>query len=141
MPSRFIRLDTLEPVKPPVVLWGAEGRAVRVKRFALFTVSAQGRVPFLPVSANWAVRLVAESPQNARLARLAYLIARDGSTCFYCGNEIDPATVTIEHVVPKSCGGPDHASNLILACPCCNPAVGHMSVAEKFRYALERRTR
>jgi hypothetical protein len=136
---RHIRLDTLAPVQPSTLLWGAEGPAVKVRRFALHREQAPGRVAYLPISAQWAVRLVPDRPLDRRAARIAYLIARDGRACLYCGADIAPLDCSIEHLVPKSAGGPDHASNLALAHPSCNAAVGHMSAAEKLRFALARR--
>lgn len=143
---RFIRLDTLQPVTPSRLWWGADSKAVKVRRSALTLLESSGRVPFMEVSANWAVRVVPESPLDQRAARLAYLIARDGAVCFYCTRELDPRTegtkpngCTIEHVVALSAGGPDHASNLALSCPSCNAAAGHLSAVEKFRYALKMR--
>lgn len=62
------------------------------------------------------------------------LFARDGQFCWFC--EIgflsaDSAEITIEHLVPKAHGGPNHQSNLVLACQPCNREAGHLSVAEK----------
>lgn len=137
--SRFVRLDTLETVTPQEVLWGPPSGEVSVKRAHLSRREAEGRVPFLPVSARWAVRLVAALPLAARAARIAYLIARDGDGCLYCGRPIDPSACTVEHVVARAAGGPDHASNLALAHTECNAAAGHLSVAEKLRLAIRMR--
>lgn len=136
---RFVRLDTLETVTPQEVLWGAASREVSVKRAHLSRREAPDRVPFLPVSARWAVRLVAALPLAARAARIAYLIARDGDGCLYCGRPVDPCTCTVEHVVARAAGGPDHASNLALAHEECNAAAGHLSASEKLRLALRMR--
>ncbi len=43
----------------------------------------------------------------------------------------DVDDITIEHLVAKAFGGPDHISNLVLACDDCNQAVGTLSVSEK----------
>lgn len=136
---RYVRLDTLETVTPDEVLWGVPCGEVSVKRAHLSRKESADRVPFLPVSARWAVRLVAALPLAARAARIAYLIARDGDGCLYCGRPVDPVFCTVEHVVPTSAGGPDHASNLALAHGECNAAAGHLSVAEKLRLALRMR--
>lgn len=137
--KRYIRLDDLSPVSPPILLWGVPGPAVRVRRPALSRRKAQGQVPYLPVSAMWAVRLVPAAPTEARIARLAYLMARDGDGCFYCGKTLDFRSCTIEHLVSLAAGGPDHASNLALSCPGCNAHAGHLSAAEKMRLALSLR--
>lgn len=50
-----------------------------------------------------------------------------GGQCAYCGTplnrrEDDGPTFVVEHVVPKSVGGPDHFCNYVPACPSCNSA-------------------
>lgn len=139
MSRRYIRLDTLETVTPREVFWGAPSREVTVKRGHLTRREAPDRVPFLPVSARLAVRLVAALPLAARAARIAYLIARDGDGCLYCGRPVDPSACTVEHVVAVAHGGPDHAANLALAHTECNAAAGHLSVAEKLTLSLRLR--
>lgn len=54
--------------------------------------------------------------------RVAALIERDGSHCRYCRKTF-PA-YHVDHVIPKSRGGPDTMDNLVLACPACNMAKG-----------------
>lgn len=136
---RYVRLDTLEPVSPEIVFWGPATREITVKRFHLQRLASPGQVPYLPISALWAVRLVRAVALEARAARIAYLLARDGDGCLYCGHQIDPRTCTIEHIVAQGNGGPDHAANLALACPECNAAAGHLPAAAKLRLALKMR--
>ncbi len=62
------------------------------------------------------------------------LAARDGLWCWFCEIgflDAGSAELTIEHLVPKAHGGPNHPSNLVLACKRCNSDAGHLSVAEK----------
>jgi 5-methylcytosine-specific restriction endonuclease McrA len=49
---------------------------------------------------------------------VALLIQRDGPNCYLC--QAIPGRYGIEHIVPKSQGGTDEATNLALACPECN---------------------
>lgn len=46
----------------------------------------------------------------------AYVLVRDGFICAYCRG---PAH-TVDHVVPRSKGGPDGSENLVAACRSCN---------------------
>jgi hypothetical protein len=78
------------------------------------------------------------SPDLKARKRLRHLVEqlaeRDGLWCWFC--EIgflssESAEITVEHLVPKAHGGPNHPSNLVLACGACNKAAGHLSVAEK----------
>lgn len=60
--------------------------------------------------------------------RRAQLVERDGPHCHWCGvltvEGIDPHTDarTEDHVVPRSKGGVNDLSNLVLACSACNHA-------------------
>lgn len=77
-------------------------------------------------------RLQEHSPASPDLR--AKVLALTGGKCAYCGTEITADTTdgksnfVIEHVVPKSCGGPDHFSNYVPACSKCNAqkATGHV---------------
>ena len=69
------------------------------------------------------------------------IYARDGGRCVYCGMQARrpgpgvkraPDLATLDHVVPKSFGGPLHRDNLVLACSACNNERGTLD-AEAFR--------
>ena len=57
-----------------------------------------------------------------------YLLEKWGRRCAYCGATRVP--LQIEHVLPRSRGGTDRASNLTLACEPCNTAKGTRTAAE-----------
>lgn len=71
----------------------------------------------------------------------AALLKRDGDACFYCQIKISVEELTIEHFIPKSCGGPNHLHNLLLSCERCNMEVGNAPAKEKINFVIERRTR
>ena len=48
------------------------------------------------------------------------LVIRDGRRCAYCGLEKVP--LEIDHIIPKSRGGPNRLQNLVLSCKECNSA-------------------
>lgn len=52
------------------------------------------------------------------------LFARDNQTCQYCGRHKDQLgkknRLTIDHIKPKSKGGPHHWENVVTACYTCN---------------------
>lgn len=78
--------------------------------------------------------------RNAR-AKLQRIAQRDGMSCFFCGKEfevLDDPDLTVEHLVPHSHRGPDHISNLAMACQECNGLAGNLSVVEKVRLRDER---
>lgn len=76
------------------------------------------------------------SSDRRRRTRLRLYGAQDGR-CIYCGDAMtvapeaapqDPMYATIEHLVPRSTGGPLAAPNLALACRACNAARGKGTV-------------
>jgi 5-methylcytosine-specific restriction endonuclease McrA len=54
------------------------------------------------------------------------VFARDGGRCVYCG----AAATSLDHVVPKSRGGPHSWDNVVSACGRCNHAKADRAVAE-----------
>lgn len=71
--------------------------------------------------------------RGKRSATIKTLIERDGRECFFCGVDIPAGEETIEHLVPRTHGGPDHLSNKFLADQPCNKLAGHLSAVEKIR--------
>jgi 5-methylcytosine-specific restriction endonuclease McrA len=70
-----------------------------------------------------------------RLSRHS-ILARDNYTCQYCGAK--GRELTIDHVVPRWCGGPHTWDNLVACCRRCNlkkgdktPQQAHMKLARK----------
>lgn len=57
-----------------------------------------------------------------------YLLEKFNRTCVYCGKKNVP--LEIEHVVPKSKGGTNRVSNLVIACHGCNQAKSNLSVEQ-----------
>lgn len=48
------------------------------------------------------------------------VFTRDRFTCVYCGHFGKEVRLEVDHVVPRSRGGPDHKDNLVTACELCN---------------------
>jgi 5-methylcytosine-specific restriction endonuclease McrA len=57
-----------------------------------------------------------------------YLLAKFGRRCVYC--DAEGVRLNIDHVVPRSRGGSDRITNLVLACIPCNQAKGSRDVRE-----------
>jgi 5-methylcytosine-specific restriction endonuclease McrA len=60
---------------------------------------------------------------SKRLGRVARQIAaRDGHACVYCGATAasSGAALHLDHLTPRSGGGEDVATNLVMACRSCN---------------------
>lgn len=45
---------------------------------------------------------------------------RDKGCCFYCGEQLTWNSKTVDHVIPKSKGGPHRSWNLVISCSRCN---------------------
>jgi len=58
----------------------------------------------------------------------SYLLEKFGRRCVYCGR--GETAFEIDHVVPRSRGGTDRVSNLVLSCHDCNRAKGDQTAAE-----------
>ena len=66
------------------------------------------------------------------------LFARDRNRCQYCGHFFPTSELSIDHVVPRSHGGPDTWDNLVCACVGCNarkggrtPTQAHIKLVKK----------
>jgi 5-methylcytosine-specific restriction endonuclease McrA len=56
------------------------------------------------------------------------IFRRDGHTCQYCGATV--GHMTIDHVVPRRCGGEHTWANLVTACAACNTKKGGRRLEE-----------
>ncbi|GAA1071244.1 hypothetical protein GCM10009642_00430 [Nocardiopsis metallicus] len=118
-PSLQHRVDTTVAWVDRLALW-APVRAVHVERVAFdtHTLSA-GKL------------LEGAEYQHGTLHGFEvreYLLAKFGRTCVYCGATDTP--LNIDHVRPRSRGGSDRVSNLVLACIPCNQAKDNQPVEE-----------
>lgn len=80
----------------------------------------------------------ANRPSQALLRRL--MLAQK-NRCFYCQKlmhqerYLDSLRATLDHVIPRSKGGPNDETNLVAACHSCNKRKGDLSEQE-FRKRL-----
>jgi 5-methylcytosine-specific restriction endonuclease McrA len=83
------------------------------------------------------VYLIHRPRPRVKLTRREVFI-RDGYTCQYCGKQCHD--LTIDHVVPRSRGGPHSWDNLVSACKPCNHRKGGKLLADT-RMALRKEPR
>lgn len=50
------------------------------------------------------------------------LAARFGWVCWYCNRKLDQCSASVDHIIPRACGGLDSTDNLALACEFCQRA-------------------
>lgn len=68
-------------------------------------------------------------PSNSSARKKTYAKAKANlykriKNCHWCGDPLDPKTMTLEHIVPLSIGGLDNFNNYTLACKDCNEMRG-----------------
>jgi 5-methylcytosine-specific restriction endonuclease McrA len=97
-----------------------KGKAEMLEQSGSALRSARDSYPVpLVIRLTTYVRLPRRSP-TARISRRA-VFARDRHRCQYCGS---PRHLTVDHVVPRSKGGPDTWDNLVTSCAPCNRKKG-----------------
>jgi 5-methylcytosine-specific restriction endonuclease McrA len=58
------------------------------------------------------------------------LFARDHNTCQYCGRRFNTSDLSLDHVIPRSQGGPNTWENIVCACLKCNVRKGGRTPVE-----------
>lgn len=78
------------------------------------------------------VRYVKSRHKRPRRIKLSKdtLYLRDHGKCQYCNLKIRAHEATVDHVTPKSRGGKNEWTNVVLACGPCNQKKGSLSVKE-----------
>lgn len=85
---------------------------------------------------------------KVKARKLARLVERDGTQCFWCHEEMsfearfhdpgNPLCATFDHLIPRSRGGGNDDDNLVLACRECNSARADMTYMPAVERELER---
>ena len=116
---------------------------VNVKRAIVLLVSEKAEPLELTTEDGWLVhsaKLVLTVPKHIRLKFAAKertwkippvnrreVLRRDHHSCQYCGSN---KHLTLDHVIPRSQGGPHTWDNVVIACERCNSRKGNKSLAE-----------
>ena len=83
-----------------------------------------------------AIPSVVRLPRYRRMPRIDRavsrrgIILRDRSTCQYCGAVLPASSLTMDHVTPRSRGGPSTWENLVACCFRCNNRKGDRTPGE-----------
>ena len=77
-----------------------------------------------------------QSKSESKRTALAH---RDGEECWFCGRCMDADDRTLEHLVPKSKGGPNTLDNYVLAHRSCNNRAADMPLVEKIELRAKMR--
>ena len=79
-------------------------------------------------------------PQQTRALSRKNILLRDRYTCQFCGKQFSSSDLTLDHVMPRSRGGPTSWENLVACCYECNNRKGDRT-PEEAGIQLERRPR
>ena len=69
-------------------------------------------------------------PRHSRPLSRKNIFLRDGYTCQYCQNTFPASQLTLDHVIPRSRGGPTSWENLVTCCIECNKKKGDQTPEE-----------
>ena len=84
------------------------------------TVRGRLRVPRL-----LQLGVVARAPYSPLRLSRRHVFLRDGFLCQYCGRRPTARDLSLDHVLPRSRGGPWSWDNLVACCRACNLKKGH----------------
>jgi len=131
-PSVKSRSNTvIKVVKRIASFLPVSGIRVEVANFDTQAMRKGRRLP------NWAYqRGELYGEENVKM----YVRARDKYTCQYCG-EIMPKRLEVDHIVPRSKGGPTTPDNLVVSCHDCNQRKGNMTAAEFGKPEVQKRVK
>lgn len=87
--------------------------------------------------ARWDAGIAKVARHSMAKARAA-LVERDGRACFYCGQDMPNDDMTVEHLVSRDKGGPNHMDNLALVHERCNREADNLPLVEKIRLHCRR---
>lgn len=102
-----------------------DGKAEVLEEHNRYVTSASRRFPMPSVIRL--VYMIRRPRPRVKLTRREVFI-RDNYTCQYCGRQ--SGDLTIDHIIPRSRGGPHTWENLVSACKPCNHRKGGKSLGE-----------
>ena len=127
MKWRVLKLDSsYRPIQ--IISWQDAISMVLTDRAVLVESRKDARInsanKSFPVPAVIAIkRYVNKGRISLRVTR-RNLFWRDNYTCQYCNTKFSKEQLTIDHVTPKSAGGPKTWENIVAACKKCNQKKG-----------------
>lgn len=80
-------------------------------------------------------------PRSAVRLTRRNIFLRDGHTCQYCGRRASPRDLNLDHVMPRSRGGPMTWENVVCSCRVCNLRKGGRTPAEASMRLLKKPAR
>lgn len=84
----------------------------------------------VPVPQIVALKHYGEKPPKKLTFSKPVIYHRDNHRCLYCGVQLPAVKLTLDHVVPRSKGGPTSFENCATACEPCNRKKANLSLEE-----------
>ncbi|BAY11758.1 HNH endonuclease [Calothrix sp. NIES-2098] len=116
---------------------------VNIKRAIVLLVTNKAEPLSLSTDAGWKIHspsLILDVPKHIRLkiasgertwkvppVNRREVLRRDHHSCQYCGSK---KSLTLDHVIPRSQGGPHTWNNVVIACERCNSYKGNRTPSE-----------
>lgn len=89
------------------------------------TVDTEYKLPAVIRTFNYVKPVINSCSVNKTL-----LYKRDNGRCQYCNKSIKKLEATLDHVIPKSRGGGNSWTNLVISCYSCNNSKGNKTPSE-----------
>lgn len=99
-----------------------KGIAVVEKSYPMSIRTGRGRRGVLDFPIPHVIKLCEyrRLPHRSRTLSRKGILARDQNTCQYCQKESPTGRLELDHIIPRSRGGPSTWENLVAACHSCN---------------------
>ena len=126
----YTPLNFVSPMRALVLLFRGSAEIVSIDGPSLWNVTYS--TPTKEFKAPATLRLKKRVPVVNVIPRFRRkaLFNRDDWQCQYCGIDLDDDTVTIDHIIPKTRGGPRSWKNCVTSCKRCNMKKGSRSLSE-----------
>ncbi len=117
----------------PVSFTNARGALKKlIKKIAVMELDADGCEIYPGILLPSVIRLVEYRrvpTYGVKLSKKNFLL-RDRYRCQYCGDRFEARDLTLDHVIPKSRGGPFTWDNIVTCCKVCNHRKGDRLLSE-----------
>jgi 5-methylcytosine-specific restriction endonuclease McrA len=130
----------------PINICGARRALVLVLKGVARTEEEQGSILHaarMRVAMPSVIRLLEyrRIPHQTRALSRKNILLRDRNCCQYCSVVLTAAELTLDHVIPRSRGGPSTWENLVACCHECNRKKGNQLLHELTDMKLQREPR
>jgi 5-methylcytosine-specific restriction endonuclease McrA len=120
--ASFEALGTIACARAVALLW--KGSAELVERDGDRVLRSQRAVFPVPSVIRLTHYIDIRGRQRRSSSKRNRILARDRYKCQYCGVKGNDFTLTMDHLLPVSRGGPTSPENLVAACKPCNDRKG-----------------